>query len=539
MVAALCGFPARPRLRPHAGPAPRRRYERRRPEKTPLHKIISENLASWLEWRDVAERPVPGYVEDELRGYLECGILCFGFGRALCTGCGQGFVIAFSCKGRGVCPSCNGRHMAQTAAHLVDHVIPPVPVRQWVISVPKRLRGFLADRPAAVAALTRIFIEEIERLLGAAAGVTSDASGPAAARPRLGAVSFLHRFGSALNHHMHLHVCATEGVFVPAADGAGCDASPAFLPARPINQADLAALTERVRRRVIHWFRLTRLLDTAAAADMLTWENSGFSVDASVRITLIDRDVPSYFRSLEHLLRYCARPPFALERLSVSRGADGQIARIRYVLPRHKAANWVGPSRSRKSTRPGANGVVELSPFEFLDRLADLVPPPRKHRHRYHGVFAPNHKLRRAVTALALGNVGKRGDAAAGGYAVGGHTAGEHATGGCCDANHANQKPRSHDTSRIAWAKLMARVGEEFPLACPTCGGDIRLIAFITDPGPIRKILTHLGEPLEPPPLSPARGPPIDWGELVQVHDDRAIFQGRIDELPVIDIHSL
>jgi hypothetical protein len=539
MVAALCGFPARPRLRPHAGPAPRRCYERRRPEKTPLHKIISENLASWLEWRDVAERPVPGYVEEELRGYLECGILCFGFGRALCTGCGQGFVIAFSCKGRGVCPSCNGRHMAQTAAHLVDHVIPPVPVRQWVISVPKRLRGFLADRPAAVAALTRIFIEEIERLLGAAAGVTSDASGPAAARPRLGAVSFLHRFGSALNHHMHLHVCATEGVFVPAADGAGCDASPAFLPARPINQADLAALTERVRRRVIHWFRLTRLLDTAAAADMLTWENSGFSVDASVRITLIDRDVPSYFRSLEHLLRYCARPPFALERLSVSRGADGQIARIRYVLPRHKAANWVGPSRSRKSTRPGANGVVELSPFEFLDRLADLVPPPRKHRHRYHGVFAPNHKLRRAVTALALGNVGKRGDAAAGGYAVGGHTAGEHATGGCCDANHANQKPRSHDTSRIAWAKLMARVGEEFPLACPTCGGDIRLIAFITDPGPIRKILTHLGEPLEPPPLSPARGPPIDWGELVQVHDDRAIFQGRIDELPVIDIHSL
>ena len=197
--------------------------------------------------------------------------------------------------------------MAQTAAHLVDHVIPPVLVRQWVISVPKRLRGFLADRPAAVAALTRIFIEEIERLLGSAAGVTSDASGPAAARPRLGAVSFLHRFGSALNQYVHLHVCATEGVFGPAADGAGCDASPAFLPARPINQADLAALTERVRRRLIRWFRLTRLLDTAAAADMLTWENSGFSVDASVRITLIDRDVPSYFRSLEHLLRSSAR----------------------------------------------------------------------------------------------------------------------------------------------------------------------------------------------------------------------------------------
>jgi hypothetical protein len=154
---------------------------------------------------------------------------------------------------------------------------------------------------------------------------------------------------------------------------------------------------------VIRWFRLTRLLDAAAAADMLAWENSGFSIDASVRITLLDRDVPSYFQSLEHLLRYCARPPFALERLSVIRGGDGRIARIRYVLPRHNAANWVGPGRKRKSTQTGASGVIELAPFEFLVRLADLIPQPRKHRHRYYGVFAPNHTLRRAVTARAIG----------------------------------------------------------------------------------------------------------------------------------------
>jgi hypothetical protein len=70
-------------------------------------------------------------------------------------------------------------------------------------------------------------------------------------------------------------------------------------------------------------------------------------------------------------------------------------------------------------------------------------------------------------------------------------------------------------------------------------GSDIRLIAFTTDPRPIRKILAHLGEPLEPPPVSATRGPPTDWGEFVQAHDDRAIFQGRIDELSVIDIHSL
>ena len=125
--------------------------------------------------------------------------------------------------------------------------------------------------------------------------------------------------------------------------------------------------------------------------------------------------------------------------------------------------------------RPGENGVVELPPCDFFDRLADLVPPPRKHRHRYHGVFAPNHKLRSAVTALAIGNVGKRRDATTDGHAVGGHAAGGDATGDCCGSC---DKPLSHDTSRIAWAKLMARVGEEFPLECPGCGGDIRLIAL-------------------------------------------------------------
>jgi hypothetical protein len=108
--------------------------------------------------------------------------------------------------------------------------------------------------------------------------------------------------------------------------------------------------------------------------------------------------------------------------------------RVRHVLPRHKAANWVGPGRGRKSTRPGANGVVELSTFEFLDQLADHVPPPRKHRHRYHGVFTPNHKLRPAVTALATGNVAKRGDAATDGHAVGGHAASGGAIGGDASA---------------------------------------------------------------------------------------------------------
>ena len=83
----------------------------------------------------------------------------------------------------------------------------------------------------------------------------------------------------------------------------------------------------------------------------------------------------------------------------------------------------------------------------------------------------------------------------------------------------------------------MARLGEEFPLACPRYGGDIRLISFITDLGPIRKILTNLGEPLDPPHVSPARGPPVDWGELVQSHGDGEFKQASPDDLPMIDIH--
>jgi hypothetical protein len=253
--------------------------------------------------------------------------------------------------------------MAQTAAHLVDHVLPPVPVRQWVISVPKRLRGFLGDRPKAFAAVTRILLDEIETLLCLERLRCAQQATPPAPRPRLGAVSFLHRFGSGLNRHAHLHAAVTDGVFLPGPHGP--DGPPAFLPARPLTAADLAALTERVRRRVIRRFRREGLLDAAAAADMLAWQNSGFSIDASFRITLLPPQLRVYRQSLEHLLRYCARPPSALKRLSVIRDADGRITRIRYVMPRpagtrtadmpRKAAATLMKSPAR-TTPPGLRG---------------------------------------------------------------------------------------------------------------------------------------------------------------------------------------
>ena len=98
--------------------------------------------------------------------------------------------------------------MAETAAHLVDHVFPELPVRQWVLSLPKRLRYFLQREPAAVNAILHIFLRTIEQTLRA----YSPGAGP---RARLGAVSFLHRFGSALNPHVLCeashNTCNVEG----------------------------------------------------------------------------------------------------------------------------------------------------------------------------------------------------------------------------------------------------------------------------------------------------------------------------------------
>jgi len=232
------------------------------------------------------------------------------------------------------------------------------------------------------------------------------------------------------------------------------------------------------------------------------------------------------------LLRYCARPPFALERLSVSRGADGQIARIRYVLPRHKVANWVGPSRSRKSTRPGANGVVDLSPF------AGRMPVRRSSQtlalaataHGGRGQGWPCRQMSsrparrsRAAAAQAPAQVSRgvctQPQAQAGRHVAGDRERRKAPRGG--DRRAWGRRSRHGRLLRCASKAPLARHiaqkpgprswrgwGRSFRSSALGCGGDIRLISFITEPGPTRKIPTHVGEPLEPPLLSPARGPP-------------------------------
>ena len=141
-------------------------YQRRSPEQTLWYRTVQTHFETWLALSTgPCDDAPPGYIEQAFRRYLDCGILANGFARAHCDECGHDFLIAFSCKGRGVCPSCNTRRMAETAAHLTDHVFPrqPVrqPVRQWVLSVPKRLRYFLQRDPALQGAVLRILLGEL------------------------------------------------------------------------------------------------------------------------------------------------------------------------------------------------------------------------------------------------------------------------------------------------------------------------------------------------------------------------------------------
>ena len=101
--------------------------------------------------------------------------------------------MAFSCKCRGFCPSCGARRMVETSAHLIDHVLPAVPVRQWVLSFPWPIRFLLSTRPEAVTRVLAIVVRAIESSLIRRAGLTRQggASG--------GVVTLIQRFGGAVN----------------------------------------------------------------------------------------------------------------------------------------------------------------------------------------------------------------------------------------------------------------------------------------------------------------------------------------------------
>jgi hypothetical protein len=243
----------------------------------------------------------------------------------------------------------------------------------------------------------------------------------------------------------------------------------------------LAQIQAKVRVRLLRALTRRGLLEREDAQAMLAWDHGGgFSVDATVRVEANDR------QGLECLLRYCARPAFALERL-------------REIDSEHLVYESVKPG-------PGGSLTLMLTPLELLDRLAALIPPPRRHRHRYFGVLAPNSALRAAVTALA----GPQAETPAAQTPATAATAPLPAPASAlAETAQAAEEPIHRRAARYAWALLLARIYEVFPLLCPNCGGEMRIIAFINEAMALREILAHLGEPTSPPPMAPARGPPL------------------------------
>ena len=221
-------------------------YERHRPEQTALYRLVQQHAAGFFAHTGAnTGAGMPRFIKDEFDAFFECGILAHGFLRLRCGECGHDKLVAFSCKRRGFCPSRGARRMAQTAAHLVEHVIPHVPVRQWVLSLPIPLRVLLAAQPQHITSLLQVVHRVLTGFLLVQAGLRAGEAGS-------GAVTLIQRFGSAANLNIHLHCLVLDGVYRRGESGA------VFVEA--------IALTDEAVRSVLHEIilRTMRLLTRRA-----------------------------------------------------------------------------------------------------------------------------------------------------------------------------------------------------------------------------------------------------------------------------------
>jgi len=456
--------------------------------------------------------------------------------------------------------------MSETAAYLRDELLPEVPYRQWVLTVPWTLRARLSVDRRLLRDVLSSFLRPIfawQRRRGRSLGISEGETG---------AVTFLQRFGGALNVHPHFHSLIPDGLFVPVPGREGLEFVPLPAPSaeevRTLTERIAARITKRVRKLVEEEGELgTRLGDTALAMESsllaamrvpvpdaglllgdgdhesesvpesgsgsprsegggsagrgrsrLCAKVAGFSLHAGRSVDATDRE------ALERLCRYGLRAPFSQERFSLA--ADGRVI---YRLPRP----W-----------PHSAGVTELvlEGTELLARLVALVPAPYMNMTRYHGVFASRSKWRSRLPApterWAAGEApGVPGSPTSPGFVPGAESASGDVTrgsstsvalppgpgsgsGGALPAwsspapttpekspppSLSPPSPPPRRRQRIPWSVLLARVFYLDALLCPKCGGRRKVLAFLTDPEVVRKILLHLGLETAPPALAPVR----------------------------------
>jgi ribosomal protein S27E len=468
-------------------------YARHRPEQTLLYQLVEAHYPAFVAAREAAERPLPQYVQREFEAYLKCGRFEHGFLRVRCASCHAEKLVAFSCKGRAICPSCGARRMAETAALLSDEVLPRRPMRQWVLSLPFALRFLLARDPEVLTQVLGIVYRAIAGHILKQARLTR-------ATGATGAVTLIQRFGSALNLNVHFHMLFLDGAYLT-------DTKPPVFRRIPApSAAELEALVRRIAERIGRALERKGLLvrdcenaylslDPAAAGPMddllghsITYrvamgpragqkvftlqsvpgqsaeapqkglaQAAGFSLHAGIGIEADART------KLERLCRYVSRPAVAEERLGLTERGDVHL-------------------QLKTPYRDGSTHII-LDPLDCLARLAALVPPPRMHLTRYHGVFAPHHALRAAITPAGRGRGARRGSP---------------------------ERPVEKHVA-MTWAQRLKRVFAIDIQTCRRCGGSLKVIASIEDPAVIARILKHLRQRPETEPARPpfaSRAPP-------------------------------
>ena len=468
-------------------------YARRRPEKTVLYRLIQENWLTFTSNAAETGHDIPNFVTKEFEGFITCGILAHGFCRVHCDSCLQDRLVAWSCKGRGFCPSCMGRRMAEMQVHLSERVLGDTPIRQWVLTVPKPIRYLLAYHRNACSAVLKIFINTVFRWLKTRAKREFALASIRNVYP--GAITAIQRHGSAADLNIHYHSLVTDGVFVTQDD----TDSPTFRMLHAPSEPDLAAISWEICRNTIAWLRKHDLwIDSADSASVLAQESPlvaacaaaslqgrvlfgkrqgsgllrlqnpllvqqptsqlaghGFHLHAAVRAAAQDH------KAKATLCRYIVRPPIANDRLS--------------ILPHGRVQ-----LRLKRAYSDGTTHML-FEPLDFIARLVALVPPPRAHQVRFHGVFAPHHRLReRVVPPPVLESLPAK-----------------------------SPLPTSFTTTRRkSFAMLLKKTFDLDLLICPRCGGQSRVLEATTEPKAIQKILAHLGFSTEAPRFAKARAPP-------------------------------
>jgi len=466
-------------------------YRPRDAEHAVLYRVIDEHLDAFLETvsRHADGGSLPDFVEREFRDFLTCGVLAHGFARLRCTDCELERLVPFSCKGRGFCPSCGWRRMTECAARLVDEVLPRVPVRQWVLSLPYRLRYLLAWDHGLARAVLAVYVRAL-------LGVQRDRARRYGIRDgRSGSVTVIQRFGGGLNLNVHFHTLVFDGVFFGDGGTGAFDFHPLPPPTDEEVGVVLARIAARVRRLLrrrgldpgdADVFRADPVIEESPAlagissasiqgrialgprAGARVWRVGGdpdapwvlstaprhahldgFDLHANVEAPAADR------ARLEQLCRYLLRPAVAQDRLRLLE--DGRIALTLKTA-------WADGTRQ-----------LVFEPLELLEKLAALTPRPRSNLVIYHGVLAPHSSWRaRAVTYGAPPAA---------------------MAGAASTTPETNNGPAMTPAPRHwAWADLMRHAFDIDVLACPRCGGRLRLMATVEDPDAVRAILAALAE---------------------------------------------